>query len=361
MADPDTRSGPAPMEGHGFYNRSSRVQAGGLSPAVASLEAAAQAAALPAQSQAIVIADYGSSEGRNSLVPIAAAIKVLRQRAGRGRAVSVVHTDLPGNDFGALFRTLDEDPDSYLRNDPAVFASAVGRSFYEPLLPAGSVVLGWSSWAVQWLSRTPASVPDHIQAACSRDAAVRAAYARQAAEDWRLFLTCRAGELRRGGRLVVLTMGLTDTGAFGYHSVLEAMYRALMDLVAEGFVSGAEADRMSVPTVGRDRADLLAPFAGNGCFDGLSAERVDVFLEEDRIWGDYRRDNDARAFGARWAAFSRASIFPTLALSLDGGDERRRAEFVARLETRMAARLSENPEPNEIPLASIVIAKDRKP
>ena len=36
---------PAPMEGHGVYNRSSRVQAAGLSPAVPLLEQAARTVA----------------------------------------------------------------------------------------------------------------------------------------------------------------------------------------------------------------------------------------------------------------------------------------------------------------------------
>ena len=87
-----------------------------------------------------------------------------------------MHTDLPGNDFSALFQTLANDPDSYLRDDPAVFPSAVGRSFYQQILPSRSVTLGWSSWAVQWLSRTPAHIPDQVQVAYSGDAAARAAF-----------------------------------------------------------------------------------------------------------------------------------------------------------------------------------------
>ena len=59
------------MEGHGAYNRSSRVQATGSSPAVPSLEIAARQVDLAAPPEPIVIADYGSSEGRNSLSPIA--------------------------------------------------------------------------------------------------------------------------------------------------------------------------------------------------------------------------------------------------------------------------------------------------
>ncbi len=117
----DIASTPAPMEGHGGYNRSSSVQAAGSSPALPLFEHAAAAVPLPRSSEAIVIADYGSSEGHNSLGPLAAAIRVLRGRIGPERAISVVHTDLPGNDFSALFQTLDSDPGSYLRDDAALF------------------------------------------------------------------------------------------------------------------------------------------------------------------------------------------------------------------------------------------------
>ena len=65
--------------------------------------------------ETIVVADYGASEGRNSLLPIASALRALRPRAGAGRAINVVHTDLPDNDFSALFETLKKDPLSYLK------------------------------------------------------------------------------------------------------------------------------------------------------------------------------------------------------------------------------------------------------
>ena len=127
-----------------------------------------------------------------------------------------MHTDLPNSDFEALFEMLENDPASYLRGDPAAFASAVGRSFYQQILPSESVTLGWTSWAVQWLSRTPGPMPDQVQVAYSKDAAARAAYSRQAAEDWRAFLVHRGRELRPGGRLVVLTMAIDDNSDFGY-------------------------------------------------------------------------------------------------------------------------------------------------
>src|SRR4051794_15726167 len=101
-----------PMEGGGAYNRSSRVQGAGLAPAIAMLEQAAASVPLAQEPQAISIADYGCSEGRNSMAPMSAAIRTLRMRIGSERAVSVFHTDLPENDFAALFQTLAVDPNS---------------------------------------------------------------------------------------------------------------------------------------------------------------------------------------------------------------------------------------------------------
>jgi hypothetical protein len=308
----------------------------------------------------VVLADYGASQGHNSLAPIAAAIGALRERLAPGRAVSVVHTDLPDNDFGALFHTLDADPASYLRRDPAAFASVVGRSFYGQILPSASVTLGWSSWAVQWLSRRPATIPDHVQVAYSRDPAARAAYARQAAADWATSLDCRGRELAPGGRLVVLTMALDEAGDFGYRPLLDALYATLIELVEDGSLRREEVLRMAIPTVGRSRADLLAPFVEHGSFAGLSVDCAEVFLDEDRIWSDFERDRDSGGFGARWAAFCRASVFPTLASSLEGGrDGPRAAAFEDRLEAGIAARLAATPQPMIIPLARMLLAKGR--
>jgi hypothetical protein len=291
---------------------------------------------------------------------MAVAIGALRERIGAQRAVCVVHTDQPDNDFTALFQMLAADPESYLRTDPAAFASAVGRSFYEQILPSSSVTLGWSSWAVQWLSRVPAPIPDQVQVAYSRDPVARTAFASQAAEDWRTFLAHRSRELCEGGRLVVLTMAIDDAGEFGYRPLLEAIFATLMDMVDKGFVRAEEVRRMVIPTVGRSRADLAAPFASGGRFAELAIEQLDVFLGEDRIWAEFEAKGDAQAFGAQWAAFSRASVFPTLASALqEGRDDPRSAGFVDQLEAGVTARLSAAPERMRIPLAQMLLSKER--
>jgi hypothetical protein len=337
------------------------VQAAGLLPAVALLEQAARTVTLTPPPWPVNIADYGCSAGHNSLLPISSALDALRQRVGPERAICVAHTDLPGNDFTALFETLTTDADSYLRGDRAAFPSAIGRSFYEQVLPSESVSLGWSSWAIQWLSRVPAPIPDQVQVAYSRDPAAHTAFARQAAEDWQTFLGVRSRELSPGARLVVLTMALHD-GEFGYQPLLEAIYAALTSMIKEGFLSVEEVHRMVIPTVARSEAELAAPFANNGRFKGLGIEHLDVFCEEDRIWNQLEASGDTEEFGAQWAAFSRASVGPSLAAALEGGGRGpRAAEFINELEARIATRLAAAPERMLIPLAKLVLARENPP
>jgi len=344
------------------YTASSRLQAAGLTGAMAIFEEAASLVPLPKPPQPIVIADYGASTGHNSLLPIGAAVAVLRKRTRNDHSILVVHTDIPDNDFTAMFRTLADDPDSYLHKDAATFASAVGRSFYAQIMPSSSVNLGWSSWSIQWLSGVPSPIPDHIQVAYSADEDVRAAYTRQAAHDWHEFVAFRGRELRRGGRLVVMTMAVDDNGDFGYRSMFAALLDTLDELRAADLVTEDELHRMCVPVVGRRKADFFAPFAPSGRFEQLQIDHLEVFDAEDRFWSQYQVDSDEKAFGAKWAAFVRASMFPTLATALDGRHEDDRvAQFFDRLEAGVAGRLAAAPEQMQIPLAHLVLIKRPRP
>jgi len=343
------------------YTASSRLQAAGLRPAMAIFEEAAGVVPLPPAPQPIVIADYGAATGHNSLLPIGAAIEILRKRTRSDHSILVVHTDLPDNDFTALFRTLAEDPDSYLARDSATFASAVGRSFYEQVLPSGSVHLAWSSYAIQWLSRTPAPIPDHIQVAYSADEAVRTAYKKQAAHDWHEFIAFRGRELRRGGRLVVMTMASDEDGEFGFRPLFACMLDTLDELRADGLLTEDELHRMSLPVVARREEDFFAPFAPSGRFEQLEIERLEVFNAEDRFWSQYKIDGDAKAFGEAWGAFVGAAVIPTLATALDGGlGDPRAQSFMDRLQRGLAQRMAAAPEQSQIPLAHLVLIKRPK-
>ena len=281
-------------------------------------------------------------------------------RTEPARPICVLHTDVAENDYAGLFQSLQEDPRSYLRDDPATFAAAIGQSVYEQVVPTGLVTLGWSAWAVHWLSRVPAPIPDHVHVELSRDDDAKAAYARQAADDWIAFLTARSREM-----VPAAPRGATmahDDGDCSYQPLLEVIFEELAAMVAAGVVSRGEVAHMAIPSTGRSELELTAPFAPKNRFAGLTLEHLDLFDAEDQYWTKFQKDRDAGAFAANWTAFVRASVFPTLLTALEGGADRPEAErFTERLEAGLRERLAADPKRVRIPLAKLSLLKSSWP
>ena len=152
-------------------------------------------------------------------------------------------------------------------------------------------------------------------------------------------------------------MAMEPDGGSGYRAAFDAVVAGLRRLVDDGVITAEEARRMSVPSMARDEKDFRAPFAPSGRFEGLSIEHLELFNAEDRFWAQYRLDNDASAFAAKWAGFLRAAIFPSLAAAPRRRRRRSPAGFVERLEAMVATELARAPEPMIIPLAKLVLAK----
>jgi len=345
------------MEGKGAYNQHARLPAGGAALALPLLEKAARNVRIDPADQPVVLADYGSSEGKNSLAPLRVAIQTLRSHLGPERSIFAYHIDQPANDFNSLFAVLDADPDSYARHEPNVFPCAIGRSFYEQVLPAESVHLGWSSYAAVWLSRVPGLIPGHFVALRSTGAA-RAAFASQAAQDWEAFLALRALELRPGGRLVVVLPALDEAGSSGFEDLMDHANEVLAQMVHEGVLLAEERGRMVLGTYPRRNSELLAPFVPDGQFHQLVVEDCAFSVLEDAAWAEYRRDGDAEALAAKHALFFRSIFAPSLASALGGdGDVEKRRAFVRQLEMRLKRRLASQPGPLHSFVGTIVLAK----
>jgi hypothetical protein len=301
--------------------------------------------------------DYGSSQGKNSLMPLRAAIGAIRARLGSSQAILVFHVDQPANDFNTLFEVLDSDEDRYTLNDPNVFPGAIGRSFYERVLPREQVHLGWSSYAAVWLSRIPRLIPGHFHSACSTGA-VRAEFERQAARDWETFLALRASELRSSGRLVVVLPTHDAGGSPGFVGLMDHANAVLAEMVDEGALSMHERQRMILGSYSRQKSDLLAPFAELGHFCGLTVETYEMFANPDDAWKDFERNGDKEALAKKHASFFRSTFVPSLASAL----ERRRDgatvhAFSDRLEDGLKQRLTQKPAALELFVQTIVLAK----
>jgi SAM dependent carboxyl methyltransferase len=283
----------------------------------------------------------------------------LRARIGDERPIPVFHIDEALNDFSALFQTLEADPASYLGGDRHVFPAAIGRSFYEQVLPRGQVTLGWSAQAVQWLSRLPGTVPGHFHSLLA-EGATRQLFAAQSAADWRRFLSLRAAELRPGGRLVVLQPAIGDSGRQGMERLFQATDDSLGDLLAEGVIRADEKARMAIPDWVRSRGELLAPFAEGEGGTGLAVEACEVLDGPDPTWATFVADGDAASLGAQRARFIRATFGPTLGTAL--GPERtaeERLAFADALEAAVARRAAA--DPHEIPQTASVLVLARRP
>jgi len=350
----DTAIANTAMEGGGFYNRNSDLQAAGIALALPLLEAAARTVAIPAAADApLVFVDYGSSQGRNSNRPIGLGIDALRARAGSERAIEVVHTDLPSNDFASLFTALDEDPASYMANRVRVFPSAIGRSYFEPIIPPGRVHLGWNSWTLHWLSRNPAEVSDHVFAVMSASSEARRAVSAQSAQDWRDFLAARSTEMAPGARLVSLAMGATPE-VHGWNWIGGELWQATCSMAADGLLTDVELARFTTPIFGRTVADLHAPFA-NGPFMDLSLDHAETPEAPDPFWDEYQATGDAEQLGWRWAGMLRAVCSPIAAMAF--APRPNSAALVDELFQRLGARVAAAPRRHQHFVAIAVISK----
>ena len=344
----------AVMEGGGSYNAHAKSQATGGILGLPFLEQAVREMAIREGNDPIVIADYGSSQGKNSLLPMRTAIRALRARVGVDRPITITHVDQPANDFNILFDLLHRDPERYGLDDPNVFPNAIGRSFYEQVFPPDSVDLGWSSHAAMWLSRVPTFITGHFRG--DRGTAPESeAFRRQGAQDWERFLSLRATELRPGGRLLLVLAGLNDEGKTGYQALLDEANEALADMVSEGAIRAEERARMVIATCPRRTQELLAPFERDGEFRGLSVACCESLTVKDPSWAAYEQDGNKEALASSRAKLFRATFAPSLACGL--GDPATSDAFAERLEKTLARRLTGKLIPCDHFIQVMVLAK----
>jgi hypothetical protein len=320
------------MEGHGFYTAHSQAQEAYGELGFEWLEQASAEVEPPAEPLPFVIADMGAAGGGNSLEPMRRA---LAARRGGGPAL-VVHTDIPGNDFTALFELLADSPHTYL-GEPDVFAAAEGKSFFEPLFPAGFLSLGWSSIAVHWLSAVPEPIPGHIY--CSfATGEVRKELKQRSAADWHDFLAARAGELQPSGRLVVVGGAALDDGSSGAEGLMEMANASLAEMVDGGQLERSEYERMTIPTWNRTPAEFLEPFE-SGAADGLELRRHAARSLPDPYLAAYRENGNLDAYVESVAGFFRAAFGDSLWAGLESPSRTAAVEsaFDGLLRERIAA------------------------
>ena len=211
-----------------------------------------------------------------------------------------------------------------------MFASAIGHSFYDRLLPAGSLVFGWSAFALHWMSALPVTLADHIWPvlAAPNEAG---ALAQTAAQDWRNFLASRATELVSGGQLVLVIGALDDDGASGLEPMMNLANDVLKALVAEGKLGADAYAAMTIPSRPRARREFLAPFEA-GEASALALEELIIAETPNIAMLRWRETGDAGAFAVAITGFFIAAFGP----SLFGRDDVMRDLFASRFSASIA-------------------------
>jgi gibberellin A4 carboxyl methyltransferase len=223
------------MLGRGFYNRHSAPQWAAIDYVLPWLEDALLSMNLAVAPDTIALADFGCSEGKNSIAAMQRMLPVVRKRTTR--PIATIHSDLATNDFSALFTNLRVDGGSAFPFDK-VYSLAVAGSMYDQLLPPASLCVATTFNAIGYFSRRPLerlpgfiqpNGPSAIRNIGTVTAQERAVFAQQATDDLSAFLTARAAELVPGGKLLVEVFGVSGGRCTG-HGIYDALNDAILEV-----------------------------------------------------------------------------------------------------------------------------------
>jgi hypothetical protein len=337
------------MKGSGYYDRHSAAQLATIHALRDWVEAAVADLPLPASAQPVTVLDLGSSEGRNAIQVMASIAQGLRRRTRQ--PVQTIYSDLASNNFNRLFANLDEARRAGLF--PAgVYASAVGGSFYGPLLPAETVHFATSFNSIQWLDQLPAIPvpnfvayrrPNPLRPGPTVSPEVTAAFERQAEQDLVRFLESRARELVPRSKLLLASPGDTDRARLA-DGLADVLNDACLDLVAAGRMTRQEYEHLTFPAYFRTLAELFAPLERDdspvrGAFTVDRAETLEVPTP---FFVEFRRSGDVETYARAYTGFLRAVSEPVVKAAL--AQRVGQADTIEELYERIRARLEAEPE-----------------
>ena len=251
------------------------------------------------------IADFGAADGGTSIDMMTRLATAIRVRES-GRQISVTYTDLPHNDFSALFRLtqglLGPKTNAPLSETPGLFIFASGASFYRQILPDNALSLGFSATAMHWLSARPCMIADHVQAVGAAPAE-REAFRAHSRKDWETILLARARELRSGGRLVFANFCIDELGHYLGHTegidMFDSFARHWRELLQSDRIDRQEYVNATFQQFYKTPDEFAAPFRDpNSAVSraGLRLRHISTMVTPCPYAEDFRRHRNATAF-----------------------------------------------------------------
>lgn len=346
------------MVGGGFYDANSAPQWRAIEAVLPLVDKAASS--LPVDGAGpVALADFGCSEGRNSIAVMQQVLASLLPRTTR--PVQTIHSDLPTNDFSKLFLNLGAGRQRAFDSEQ-VFSAAVGGSMFDQLLPDRSVHLATTFNAIGFLSRRPVdNLPGYIfpngpspergNGYVSEED--RNAFADQAKRDVGTFLRARARELVPGGKLLVQVFG-GNGDARTCDGIYDLLNDAVLAFVSAGDISADTYERYYQAVYMRSLAELTAPvtedqYGAAGLFqieDTKSYEIAVPFNER------FAADSDLDRYATDYVNFFRAFTEAVLKAALPAAADR--DALADRIYVRAVELLKAHPE--RYPFRYIAIA-----
>ncbi|HEX2691018.1 MAG TPA: hypothetical protein VHN14_30600 [Kofleriaceae bacterium] len=335
------------MKSEGFYDRNSSFQRVTMEAVIGWAREAIAEMTLPDEPAPITLADYGCSEGKNSIAAMGHLVNALRARHPQ-QPLCVVHTDLPTNNFNRLFLSLhDPTQNNYFQSEgkrhDGIFSLTASGSFFDPLLAPKSVTLATTFISLQWMDRVPdVPIPEFI-GYMEASPAAQQAFARQAQEDLTRFYSARATELASGGKLLIIIPG-SDGQRRSSDGGYNLLNDAIGDLVRAGRISQGRFESFVMPNYFRTLEELTAPVTlpSSPLHEVFSIDRSETLELPIPFEEEYRRTGDVLAYASTYTGFLRALSEPVVVSGLfEPGQDR---AVVDELYDRVRARLVATPQ-----------------
>jgi hypothetical protein len=165
MAEPAGPIVHGTMRGGGYDSAVTRGANDAIGGAIPLVRAAIRRLPDANASRPFTLVDIGCADGGTSINLVHQTILGVCARWPR-RPLMVVYTDQPRHDANSLSQLIHglTPTSSYLDTVDDIYVLATATSFYRPLVPPGTLDLGFSAAAMHWLNRKPGDLPAHIQA-----------------------------------------------------------------------------------------------------------------------------------------------------------------------------------------------------
>jgi hypothetical protein len=311
------------MKGAGYYSKVTVSARDAIDAATPSVIEAVHRLPIGDDGSPVRVADLGCADGGTSIGLWHQVLTALRQRVP-GRAIEIVYTDLPQNDFSQLFRMLhgQTDIESYYGKIPNIYPFASATSFHQAIFPPSSLHLAFSAHASHYISKVPCPISEHVHMVGATEAE-RAAYEQTGSLEWERLLGLRARELVPGGRLCMLSFGIDEDGHYVGHtggvSVFDTFNTLWRQLADEGGITHDEYLRTNFPQVFRTTEQFTAPLHDEKSdvrAAGLRLESIEWRIQECPFARSFKEHRDPERFAREYVPTLRSWSEPTFANGL---------------------------------------------